>query len=174
MDDATYEPLSEEPDATGGASLEAPLYAPWAARSALMPQAAGPSRIRRTLLASWPDIAKARAQGRRLSRECGFSETQGTLIATVISELSRNILLYADEGEICLGTVERASGTGLVVNALDRGPGIAQPARAMMGGYSTSGGLGLGLCGVRRLVDDFRMDSQVGKGTRVFTTKWAA
>jgi serine/threonine-protein kinase RsbT len=101
-----------------------------------------------------------------------FSTTEATLVATVISELARNILLYARTGEITLSTVEDGGRRGIVVVARDDGPGIPDIRQALTGGYSTSGGLGLGLCGVKRLVDDFQIVSRVGEGTTVTITKW--
>lgn len=118
------------------------------------------------------DIVTARQQGRGLALQSGFSETEATLIATIISELARNIVLYAQEGEITLEKLNSESHRGLCIISRDRGPGIPDVQRALVGGYSTSGGLGLGLCGVRRMVDEFNIDTGPGKGTTVIAKKW--
>ena len=118
------------------------------------------------------DIVTARMRGRALSIQLGFRPAHATLIATAISELARNILQYAKSGEIVLRTVERGERKGLGVVARDAGPGIADVARAMEDGYSTAGRLGLGLPGVRRLMDEFHIESRVGEGTTVTVKKW--
>jgi serine/threonine-protein kinase RsbT len=103
----------------------------------------------------------------------GFPSGPATLIATAISELARNILLYAHRGEITLTPLRVASRRGLMVVARDRGPGIPDVDRALQDGYSTSGRLGLGLPGVRRLVDEFSLETRSGQGTTVVVKKWA-
>jgi serine/threonine-protein kinase RsbT len=118
------------------------------------------------------DILTARQQGRALAQGLGLSNSNLTLIATAISELARNILLYARRGELVLGIVREDTREGVAVVARDEGPGIADLDRAMEVGYSTSGSLGLGLPGVRRLMDDFEIVSEVGKGTTVTARKW--
>lgn len=118
------------------------------------------------------DIVTARQHGRALALETGFSETESTLIATIISELARNIVLYAQTGEIVLDKVSRERQRGIIIVSRDRGPGIPDVQRALVGGYSTSGGLGLGLCGVRRMVDEFYIDTGTSKGTTVTAKKW--
>jgi serine/threonine-protein kinase RsbT len=117
-------------------------------------------------------IIEARQVGRQLALELGFSATDGTLLATAISELARNILLYAKTGEILLRVIENDGRRGIGVIARDQGPGIPDVARALQGGYSTSGGLGLGLAGTRRVMDEFELSSVVGQGTTVTVTKW--
>lgn len=134
-----------------------------------------PERVRaqrRVPIHSDHDIVTARQEGRLMAKQVGFSDTNLTLIATAISELARNILLYAREGDMTLGIVERNGQAGITVIASDRGPGIADLSRALEVGYSTSGSLGLGLPGVRRLMDDFEVESRVGRGTRVTARKW--
>ena len=118
------------------------------------------------------DIVTARQRGRDLALQSGFSETEATLIATIISELARNIVLYAHVGEIALEKLNNEKRRGLSIISRDDGPGIADLQRALVGGYSTSGGLGLGLCGVRRMVDEFYIDTGHGKGTVITTKKW--
>ncbi len=115
------------------------------------------------------DIVAARQKGRVLAGTLGFSSSELTLIATAISELARNIVLYAKQGEIVLRVLERGEQRGIMVRAGDQGPGIPDVRRALQGGFST---LGLGLPGVRRLMDEFEIESRVGYGTTVTARKW--
>ena len=126
----------------------------------------------RVLVEADLDIVSARQQGRVMATQLGFSPGTATLIATAISELARNILLYASRGEVTMRAVENNSGKGIIVEARDDGPGIPQPQRALEDGYSTSGRLGLGLPGVKRLMDEFRLETAPGRGTRVVVHKW--
>ena len=126
-----------------------------------------PVRIR-----SDQDIVLARQRGRSLALDLGFSEGDATLIATAISELARNIVCYAGKGVITLRTLNSSSRKGIQVEACDQGPGIANIPQAMRDGYSTSGSLGLGLPGVRRLMDEFEINSGSRKGTTVTVRKW--
>lgn len=118
------------------------------------------------------EIVSARRQGRTLAEQMGFSAGDATLVATTISELARNIVHYAGNGEILLGKVNGADRLGLAIIARDQGPGIADPQLAERDGFSTSGGLGLGLPGVRRIMDVFKLESRLGAGTTVMTIKW--
>jgi serine/threonine-protein kinase RsbT len=118
------------------------------------------------------DVVFARQEARRLLAGLRFSSSELTLIATAISEVARNIVAYAGSGEVVLRVVQRGQRRGLVVIARDRGPGIADIERAMQDGYSTSRGLGLGLPGSKRLMDEFDLVSEVGKGTEITMTKW--
>ena len=118
------------------------------------------------------DIVSARQRGRALATELGFSAVDATLIATAISELARNIVAYAQRGEIRLRTMQGSTRRGIEVVASDDGPGIADVRQALRDGFSTSGSLGLGLPGVRRLMDEFEVESQPGRGTRVTVRKW--
>jgi serine/threonine-protein kinase RsbT len=118
------------------------------------------------------DIVRARQTGRTAASTLGFSSTDLTLIATAISELARNIVMYAKPGEIILRLVRNSDKQGIMVIACDRGPGIADIQQALQDGYSTSRSLGLGLPGVRRLMDEFEIESQVGQGTVVTIKKW--
>jgi serine/threonine-protein kinase RsbT len=118
------------------------------------------------------DIVSARQQGRVLATSLGFSSGDVTLVATAISELARNIVLYAKRGEILLSTVNDDGQTGLTIIARDDGDGIVDVSRAMQDGYSTSGRLGVGLPGVKRLMDAFEIVSEVGRGTTVTVKKW--
>lgn len=120
------------------------------------------------------DIVAARQEGRSLAAALRFSPLEATLIATAISELARNIVTYARRGEIRLRALNGSARQGVEVVASDQGPGIADVPQALRDGFSTSGSLGLGLPGVRRLMDDFHIESQEGKGTRVTVRKWHA
>jgi serine/threonine-protein kinase RsbT len=118
------------------------------------------------------DIVLARQKGRALANELGFSAVDATFIATAVSELARNILAYARKGEITLRAVHGSSRKGIQVVASDDGPGIPDIRQALRDGFSTSGSLGLGLPGVRRLMDEFEITSQPGQGTIVAVKKW--
>lgn len=118
------------------------------------------------------DLVAARHAGRMLAESAGFTSSELTLIATAISELARNIIEYATFGEIALEIVENRSKRGIRILARDSGPGIADTEKAVRGGYSTSGGLGLGLVGVKHIMDEFDLQSSVGAGTQVSVTKW--
>lgn len=118
------------------------------------------------------DVLIARQQARSLVTGLKFSSSDVTLIATAISEVARNIVIYAGGGEVALRIVQRDRRRGLYVIARDKGPGIRDIARAMEDGHSTSGGLGLGLPGSKRLMDEFDIVSEVGRGTTVTMIKW--
>jgi serine/threonine-protein kinase RsbT len=118
------------------------------------------------------DVLTARQHARSLVTGLRFSSSELTLIATAISEVARNIVIYAGRGEIVLRLVQQGQRRGLAVIARDQGPGIADIERAMQDGYSTSRGLGLGLPGSKRLMDEFEVVSEVGKGTQITMTKW--
>ncbi len=118
------------------------------------------------------DIVTARQKVRELCNRLSFSSVDQTLVATAISELTRNIIDYAQSGEIKMKIVENADKKGLVIIASDHGPGIRDISLAMQDGYSTSKGLGLGLPGCKRIMDDFEITSRVGKGTTVTIKKW--
>jgi serine/threonine-protein kinase RsbT len=126
----------------------------------------------RVAINSDQDIVIARQRGRALAVELGFSTGDATLIATSISELARNIVSYARRGEITLRVVHAASRQGITIIASDSGPGIRDIRQAMRDGFSTSGSLGLGLPGVRRLMDEFEIASEPGRGTIVTVKKW--
>ena len=107
-----------------------------------------------------------------MAEDAGFSAGDQTVIAAAISEVARNILTYARQGEIELRSERRSREMGIVVIARDAGPGIADLDLVMQDGYSTSGGLGLGLPGARRLMDEFDIQSGPGQGTVVTMVKW--
>jgi serine/threonine-protein kinase RsbT len=117
------------------------------------------------------DLVVARAEARSLAVELGFSRTDATLIATAISEIARNIVVHVGKGEIAMRPVYEDERYGLVVTARDQGPGIRDLESALEHGYASRGGLGLGLPGARRLMDEFRIESN-GSGTLVTMTKW--
>ena len=119
------------------------------------------------------DVVLARQRGREMAAACGFSSTQQTLIATAISELARNIVVYAGTGEIEVSLLEEHGRKGILVVARDQGPGIADPELAMKDGYSTTKSLGLGLPGAKRLMDEFTLVTALGQGTTVTMKKWA-
>lgn len=126
----------------------------------------------RIAILSDSDVVRARQVGRNLAASIGFSQTDQALIATAISELARNIVLYARSGEVRVDTLTTGGRKGVLVIARDEGPGIQDVERAMEPGFSTSGGLGLGLPGVRRLMDDMKVESKRGRGTTVTARKW--
>ena len=126
----------------------------------------------RVAINSDQDIVSARQKGRAMAMELGFSSGDATLIATAISELARNIVSYARKGQITLKGVQGSSRVGILVIASDEGPGILDIRQALRDGFSTSGSLGLGLPGVRRLMDEFEITSQPGQGTIVAVKKW--
>jgi serine/threonine-protein kinase RsbT len=118
------------------------------------------------------DIVAARQKGRSLAAALGFSSGDATLIATAISELARNIITYAKSGEIQLTVLNGSARQGIQLVAYDTGPGIPDISQALRDGFSTSGSLGLGLPGVKRLVDEFEIVSAVSCGTTVTAKKW--
>lgn len=119
------------------------------------------------------DIVRARQQGREVASQLTFTPSDLTVIASAISELARNIFSYAGRGEIVVGIVERNGRRGVRIVARDEGPGIRDVDLALQDGYSTSGSLGLGLPGVRRLVDEFEIRTQPDAGTEITLRKWA-
>ena len=123
-------------------------------------------------IASDEDLLPARAHGRALAIELGFSATDATLIATAISEIARNIVVHVGEGEIAMRAVRDGTRFGLVIVASDAGPGIRDLEAALEHGFASGGGLGLGLPGARRLMDEFHVRSERGRGTTVTMTKW--
>ena len=126
----------------------------------------------RIAIQSDEDVLNARQQGRALAARLGFSSVDLTLISTAISEIARNIATYAGRGEMVFRSARRGAKKGIVVIACDQGPGIPDLDLAMQDGYSTSGSLGIGLPGARRLMDDFEIVSAAGKGTCVTLKKW--
>jgi serine/threonine-protein kinase RsbT len=118
------------------------------------------------------DVVTARQEARTMGARLGFSSTDLTLLATAISEVARNITTYAGEGEVLLRVLDEDGRQGIEVLATDQGPGIDDVELAMQDGYTTGNGLGLGLPGTRRLVDDFSLETAPGAGTTVRLVKW--
>lgn len=118
------------------------------------------------------DIVGARQLGREMAKEIGFSTVDQARVATAISELARNIYLYAQRGKISYEIIHVEDKTGLCLVAEDEGPGISDISQVMKDGFTTSGGLGAGLPGVKRLMDEFDIQTEVGRGTTIKTIKW--
>jgi serine/threonine-protein kinase RsbT len=127
----------------------------------------------RIAIESDADVVTARQKARELAAGLELSSTDQTLLATAISEVARNITTYATRGEVLVSIVHDQDRAGIQVIARDDGPGIEDLERAMQDGFTTGGGLGLGLPGARRLVDDFSIDSAPGRGTTVTLVKWS-
>ena len=127
----------------------------------------------RVVISSAADIVTARLTGRALAKELGFDGSDLTVIATAISEVARNILTYAKQGEIVLRPASHGNKHGIVVVARDEGPGIKNLEKAMQYGYSTGNGLGVGLPGAKWLMDEFEIESKVGSGTKITMKKWS-
>ena len=126
----------------------------------------------RVVISSASDIVTARQKGRALASDLGFNGSELTLIATAISEVARNIVDHAKQGEIVLVRGHHGSKCGIIITARDEGPGIRDVAQAMQYGYSTRKGLGVGLPGAKWLMDEFDIDTKVGQGTTVTMKKW--
>jgi serine/threonine-protein kinase RsbT len=127
----------------------------------------------RIAIESDADVVTARQRARQLAIGLDMPSTDQTLLATAISEVARNITAYAQRGEVLLELVRDGAGRrGIRVVARDEGPGIADLERALTDGYTTGGGLGLGLPGARRLVDEFAIETAPGMGTTVTLVKW--
>jgi serine/threonine-protein kinase RsbT len=128
----------------------------------------------RVHLASDRDITAARHQARALAHVAGFGLADLAIIATAITELGQNALRYAKAGDLEIEILHDQARPGIVIIASDSGPGIPDLELALRDGYSTSGSLGLGLPGVRRLMDEFAIASELGRGTTVTVKKWSA
>ena len=136
-------------------------------------RSSGPDDEVRVPVARDADVVTARLKGREIAARVGFSRTEATLVATVISEVARNIVQFAERGEIRVCPVEQSHRDGILIVARDVGPGIPDVSQALQDGYTTyRGGLGLGLPGSRRLMDEFDIVSEAGRGTTVTMTKW--
>ncbi|QUW23719.1 anti-sigma regulatory factor [Sporosarcina sp. Marseille-Q4063] len=118
------------------------------------------------------DIVAARQLGRNEAKSIGFGTVDQARITTAISELARNIYLYAGKGNIKIERIYENNQYGITIIASDEGPGIADLRKVMNDGYSTSGGLGAGMPGVRRLMDEFNVQSEQGIGTTITAVKW--
>jgi serine/threonine-protein kinase RsbT len=118
------------------------------------------------------DIVTARVEGRELAKELGFGVIDQARIATAISELTRNIVQYAEVGQASMRTIEIGGRVGIEIVCEDQGPGIPDIELAMQDGYSTSKSLGMGMSGAKRLMDEFEVESEMGIGTTVIVRKW--
>ena len=118
------------------------------------------------------DIVIARTLARDTAKSLGFGAIDQARIATAVSELARNIFLYASTGTVTVREIERTGRKGLEVICEDQGPGIANIELVMRDGYSTSRGMGMGLPGAKRLMDEFDIRSQEGVGTTIICRKW--
>ncbi|MEX0732395.1 MAG: anti-sigma regulatory factor [Aquisalimonadaceae bacterium] len=126
----------------------------------------------RVPIANGEAIVSARQQAREVANSIGMSTNEATMIATAVSELARNIIDYAGEGELIIDVATNGAQRGVLVIVCDQGPGIPNLDDAMLQGFSTSGGLGLGLPGVRRIMDEFDIQTSRNEGTTVMVTKW--
>lgn len=126
----------------------------------------------RIAVAGEMDVTRSVIAAGNFSVQAGFDEARSRMIATAVSELARNIIKYAGRGELRLRRAERGVERGVEIEAVDAGPGIGDPERAMQDHYSSAGTLGLGLPGVKRLMDEFTLESAPGEGTRVTACKW--
>jgi serine/threonine-protein kinase RsbT len=131
-----------------------------------------PEQAERIAIESDADVVTARQRARALAVGLDMPTTDQTLLATAISEIARNITAYAVRGEVLLDVVQDGTRRGVRVVASDDGPGIEDLEKALTDGYTTGGGLGLGLPGARRLVDEFDIETAPGEGTRVTLVKW--
>lgn len=123
-------------------------------------------------LASDLDVLAARRGVRDWARDIGLTLLDSTKVVTATSELARNTVVHGGGGVMCLEVVRRADRQGLRVTFQDHGPGIPEIELAMKDGYTTAGGMGIGLPGARRLVNDFQMSSTPGDGTCVTIVRW--
>ena len=135
-----------------------------------------PEPEERIAIESDNDVVTARQRARELAAKVDLTSTDQTLLATAISEVARNITTYATRGEVLLSIVRDAGSPtreGIRVVARDQGPGIEDLDLAMQDGYTSGGGLGLGLPGARRLVDEFDIETAPAAGTTVTLVKWS-
>lgn len=123
-------------------------------------------------LQSEPDIVLARQRVRKLAQELGYGLIDQTKLVTAASELARNAVKYGGGGNMYIDVLVDGGRSGLQLRFEDEGPGIPDVALAMTDGWSSGGGLGMGLSGAKRLVHDFQLDTEPGRGTRVSVTRW--
>ncbi|WP_043196514.1 anti-sigma regulatory factor [Pseudomonas putida] len=119
------------------------------------------------------DVVLARQLARKIASECGMRLVDLTKLVTAVSELARNTVVYGGGGDMDWSVIEETGRVGLRLVFRDEGPGIADVKLALTDGWTSGGGLGLGLTGARRLVDEFELDTTPGQGTRVTITRWA-
>jgi serine/threonine-protein kinase RsbT len=130
------------------------------------------SQSKQTQIQSDLDIVTARSMAREIAKSQGFGAIDQARIATAVGELARNIFIYAKTGEVTIRGVDRGGQRGIEIVCADHGPGIDNIELAMQDGYSTSGGLGMGIPGARRLMNEFDIQSRPGAGTTVTCRKW--
>ncbi|MBX8471223.1 anti-sigma regulatory factor [Pseudomonas sp. RIT778] len=118
------------------------------------------------------DVVLARQQARKLATECGMRLIDLTKLVTAVSELARNTMVYGGGGDMDWQILDDNHKVGLRLTFRDEGPGIPDLKLAMTDGWTSGSGLGLGLTGAKRLVDEFELDTEPGKGTRITITRW--
>ena len=118
------------------------------------------------------DIVVARQSVRKVAQDIGFGIVDQTKIVTAASELARNTVVYGHGGEMRWETLQDGNRKGLRLHFVDQGPGIKDVAQALTDGWTSGSGLGLGLSGAKRLVNEFEIDTAPGRGTRVTITRW--
>ncbi|MCQ4287583.1 ATP-binding protein [Pseudomonas stutzeri] len=119
------------------------------------------------------DVVLARQAVRRIAQDCGMRLIDQTKLVTAVSELARNTVVYGGGGDMDWAVIEQSARTGIRLTFRDEGPGIADIKLAMTDGWTSGGGLGLGLTGAKRLVDEFELESTPGIGTRISIVRWA-
>jgi len=119
------------------------------------------------------DVVLARQAVRRIAQDCGMRLIDQTKLVTAVSELARNTVVYGGGGDMDWAVIEQSARTGIRLTFRDEGPGIADIKLAMTDGWTSRGGLGLGLTGAKRLVDEFELESTPGIGTRISIVRWA-
>lgn len=130
------------------------------------------TEVRALPIAGQEDVVRVRQEVRAAATAVEFGLVDQTKIVTATSELARNTLIHGGGGELLLEIVRRPGRRGLRLTFQDRGPGIPNVERALQDGYTTGSGLGLGLGGSRRLVDEFQVEDRPGGGTRVVIARW--
>lgn len=123
-------------------------------------------------ISSDKDLVTIRDYGRTLAGQVGFGGSDQTLIATALSEICRNVLEYAGNGEVVIEPSNKNNSEGIVITVTDHGPGIEDVNKALQEGFSTGRGMGIGLPGAKRIMDDFEIQSVVGSGTTIKMSKW--
>jgi serine/threonine-protein kinase RsbT len=125
-------------------------------------------------IASEDDIVASRQRAREVARQLGFGPVDQSRIATAVSELARNVVRYATDGrgEVAIRDLAESGRTGIEVVVSDEGPGISDVDQALRDGFTSGGGMGMGLPGTRRLMDEMAIESTVGRGTSVTIRKW--
>ena len=131
-----------------------------------------PPQVKVTTIRSDLDIVTARSMARDIAKAVGFGSIDQARISTAVSELARNIFLYAETGQVTAREIERGGRKGIEIEFKDQGPGISNIDQVMQDGFSTSRGMGMGLPGAKRLMDEFEIDSKVGIGTTIVCRKW--